>query len=477
MLVAGLLVSTGPSVSGAAATVAPAGNVRPNIILITSDDQRAADMIAMEQTRQLLAENGTTFERAYSPFPLCCPSRASMLTGQYAHNHGVLGNGGGPTPVGGVADFDDTSTVATWLNDAGYETTFVGKYLNQYGEQDPVETPPGWDNWHAFLSHVNYRYAEIYENGVVNQYRGKYVTDLTAQIATDAITTAAAGEAPFFLWTSFNAPHTGGPTEPDDPVGGLNTPAVAPRHRDAFAGTPLPKDPSWNEADVSDKPAFIRNQRPISAKTETNLTELYQQRLEALLALDEGIAKMIDELAASGELDNTVIAFTSDNGYMLGEHRMHAGKTVAYEPSAQVPLIVAGPGFPPGVMRTQPVAVIDLAPTFVEAAGATAGLPIDGVPLQPLANDPTFADARTLVVEAGPQEAGGPWFYRGIRTSEYLYLEYKATGEVEYYDLVADPYQLVNLAYQPSPVTELELAQLSNRLDLLDDCGGRACQR
>ncbi|MGI8694001.1 MAG: sulfatase family protein [Geodermatophilaceae bacterium] len=475
LLAAGALVSVSSPVG--VAEVSDAADPRPNIILISSDDQRAADMVAMEATRRLLGGRGTTFDHAYAPFPLCCPSRASILTGQYAHNHGVLGNGGGPTPVGGVVDFDDTSTLATWLDDVGYETAFVGKYLNNYGENEPLLVPPGRDDWHASVGNGDYDHGWVFENGVVNAYDDIYATDLARDIAVEAIERHVSSTAPFFLWASFYAPHSGTPDEPDDPVGGLSTPAVAPRHHDAYAGTPLPKDPSFNEADVSDKPAFVRDRHRISPTTEANLTELYQQRLEALLALDEAVVQMIDALEAAGELENTIIVFTSDNGYMLGEHRIHAGKTVAYEPSARVPLVVAGPGFPPGVTRSQPVALIDLAPTLVEAARATAGLEIDGTSLRPIARKPAIGANRTLVIEAGPEEVDGPWLYRGIRTREYVYLEYEATGEVEYYDMARDPYQLVNLAYQPDSRTQRKLDLLSARLDVMYDCAGAACRR
>lgn len=477
---AGLLEATMLVTIAAPASVAEGAAVsdpRPNIILITSDDQRANDLAVMAQTQRLLAGRGTTFDRAYAPFPLCAPSRASILTGQYAHNHGVLGNGGGRHPLGGVADFDDTSTVATWLQDAGYETALVGKYINHYGEVDPTVIPPGWDDWHASVGEgANYFAAALNENGVVNEYRGVYTTDLTADIATDVITEHAASDAPFFLWASFYAPHTGGPVEADDPPK-LNTPAVAPRHQDAFAGEPLPKDPSYNEADVSDKPEYVRDRRLISPSLEANLTELNQQRWESLLALDEGIAKMMKSLEESGEIENTIVVFTSDNGYLLGEHRIPAGKTVPYEPASQLPLIVTGPGFPAGVVRTQPVALIDLAPTFVEAARATAELPIDGVSLRRAARDPRVGSERTLVIEAGPLVEDGPWLYRGLHSSDYVYVEYEETGEVELYDMVNDPYQLVNLAYQPTEPSRELIAQMAARLDVLYDCVGAACRR
>ncbi len=460
---------------GAPSSAAVAEDARPNIILITTDDMRADELWGMDNVRELLISQGTTFGRAYVPFPLCCPSRATMLTGQYAHNHGVLGNGKNDE-VGGERDFDDSSTLATWLQDAGYSTGYIGKYLNGYGNDEPPAVPPGWTEWHGAFDGGAYYTTRLLEDGVENEYKGIYQTDLGGDIATDMVTRQAAGDAPFFLFTSFFAPHYGQPAEPDDPAR-IKTPAVADRHRDAFADVALPDIPSFNEADVSDKPAAIRDNALLTRTMVEGITEHYQQRLEALLAVDEAIGKMMAALTASGELDNTIVVFTSDNGYLLGEHRIPQGKTVPYEPSARVPLIVRGPGFPAGVERTQTVALIDLAPTFVEIAGATAGLVMDGVSLSPVAQSPTYGRGRIIVVEAGPKVADAPWFYRGLRSERYLYVEYEETGEVELYDMRKDPYQLVNLAFEPIPYVERRiLPQLSSLLAEMHDCAGSDCQ-
>ncbi len=464
LVVALTAVTSLGAVAGAAEQVDP----RPNIILISADDMRADDIWVMDNLRNLLTEQGTTFANSYSPFPLCCPARASIVTGQYAHNHGVLDNN---APLGGYQALDSSSTLATWLQDAGYLTSLVGKYLNRYGEK-PVSVPPGWEDWHAEVGGGDYFDTRLYENGVGNQYTGQYKTDLHADVASEAITRNAAGDAPFFLWASFYAPHTGDPIEPDDPINvygsNVNTPAVAPRHRDAFADLPLPQDPSFNEADVSDKPAAISNKPLLTETTQQVLTELNQQRLESLLALDEAIAQMMTALTATGELDNTIIVFTSDNGYMLGEHRIHAGKTVPYEASARVPLIIRGPGIPAGQTREQLVATVDLAPTFLDAANAQAGLAVDGLSVLPLAADPANRPQRALVVEAGPDIAGGPWYYRGVRTDRWLYLEYEETGELELYDMVNDPYQLQSLHSDPAyDAQRAELAALAGPRELI----------
>jgi arylsulfatase A-like enzyme len=364
---------------------------------------------------------------------------------------------------------------------AGYQTAFVGKYINEYGAVKPVVVPPGWMDWHASVGGGHYFENRLRESTggapVSNVYRGPYQTDLYTDIAVDAIERLIGRPAPLFLWVSYFAPHQGRPVESDDPS--IGTPAVAPRHRNDFAGTPLrgqEYDPSFNETDVSDKPRYIRNRKRLSSQLLAQMTESYQQRLESLLAVDEGIADILEALEDSGELANTVIVFTADNGYMMGEHRIHAGKTVPYDPSAQIPLIIRGPGFPAGVDRHQVTALIDLAPTFLELAGGTAGLPLDGMSLLPMAANPNFAAARNLVVEAGPRgdSADDPWFYRGIRTQRRLYLEYEETNEVEMYDLVNDPFQLRNVSTDPS--YSASRALLASSLDRLRDCSGAGCR-
>ncbi len=452
----------------------PPAQDRPNIVLITSDDQTVSDMRVLTNVRKFLTNQGTSFSNSFAPFPLCCPDQASILTGQYAHNHGVLGNGGGQWPVGGYDLLDGSSTLATWLQGAGYQTAFVGKYLVGYGTTSPAVVPPGWTEWHAVIIGGNYYNYQMYEDGVLNPYTGVYQTDFYAQLSADIITRRAADDAPFFLWTSYKAPHNGGPVEDDDPVSNvLTTPAVADRHRDLAAGIPLPRDPSFNEADVSDKPLEVRQRPRFTAEDEAALTEINQQRWESLLALDEAVEATIEALAATGELDNTIIAFTSDNGFMMGQHRIPGGKGVPYEPSLRVPLSIRGPGFPAGVVREQLVATVDLAPTFLEAAGATAGLIMDGTSLLPLAADPGAGPARDIVIEAGPRTVGGPMYWTGLRTERWKYVEYGVTGEVELYDLLRDPYELRN--QQGNPAYAAVVTQLAADLDRLRNCAGEVC--
>ena len=215
---------------------------------------------------------------------------------------------------------------------------------------------------------------------------------------------------------AFLAPHSGAPTDPDDPGAGIATPSPAPRHRDAFAAEPLPRPPSFNEADVSDKPSGIRNRSLLPAERIRAIRENYQQELESLLAVDEGVARIVAALRASGELANTLVIFTSDNGFFHGEHRVAQGKNLPYEPAIRVPLVLRGPGVPAGLRLTQRVANVDLAPTIVDAANATAGRALDGRSLLTLLAAPTTPLARDLLVERGPGEDP----YAALRTNRYL---------------------------------------------------------
>jgi N-acetylglucosamine-6-sulfatase len=453
------------------------GDSRPNIVLILVDDMAERDLQYMPTVQALLADEGTTFENSFTPFSLCCPDRTSILTGQYAHNHGVLGNGTHRWPLGGFKGFDtDNNTLATWLDGAGYQTAFVGKYLNRYGTADaPARVPPGWDDWHATKG-VNYQVARMYENGVNKVYRNVYMTDFVTDLSDNIIERRMPRPGPLFLWTSYIAPHDGRPHDPDDCTRftgrGLATPSPAAEFRDAFAGLPLGTDPSINERHVTDKPIAIRSLPRIRPKMMTCLTELNQQRLESLQSVDRGVAEIVNAVTAAGEIDNTVFVFTSDNGYMVGQHRVLQGKVLPYEPSIRVPLVVRGPGFPAGVTRSQLTATIDLAPTFADLADAAPKRTIDGVSLLPIASDPTASADRDIVLEAGPSTPDGPMTFTGLRTERYKYVEY-ATGERELYDLHNDPFELVNLAGDPS-VAQVEQT-LADELAEIRNCSGRAC--
>ena len=466
-----LVLAVAAACAGAGSTTSAAPVSRPNIVVLMTDDQTVESMRVMHNVKRLLVDRGASFENSFVSFPLCCPSRATFLTGQYAHNHGVLSN---RPPAGGYEALDGSSTLPVWLRRAGYATAHVGKYLNGYGERSPTEIPPGWSEWHASVDPTSYRYYDytLNENGRLVKYgrdRASYKTDVYAETAVDIIRRRAGGEAPLFLSVAFLAPHAGGPYGDDRPPG---TALPASRHRGRFATEPLPKPPSFNEADVSDKPGGVRIRPRLDRNAVAQVTEGYRLRLESLLAVDEAVARIVDALECTGELDNTLIVFTSDNGFLQGEHRIPTGKVALYEPSTRVPLVVRGPGVPAGVRLRQEVANIDLAPTIAEAAGARAGLVMDGESLWPFLRDPGPSRPRDLLHE-GPGTAPSVLQFTAVRTPRWLYARH-FSGAVELYDLSRDPDELTNLAADPA--TAAIRAELGKRLDALRSCAGETCR-
>jgi N-acetylglucosamine-6-sulfatase len=446
---------------------------RPNIVVIMTDDQTLESMRVMSGVKRSLADEGTTFERAFVSNPLCCPSRATLFSGQYTHNHGVIGNA---SPDGGYGRLDKRNWLPVWLQQAGYRTVHIGKFLNQYGLRNPTHVPAGWSEWYASVDPSTYFFYgyTLNENGLLYTYGLDqnpiyYSTDYYAERALSVIRRMGDTRTPFFLSLAFLAPHSGGPPDADDPTG-LVTPSPAPRHINRFAGERLPADPSYNETDVSDKPTFIQILPPITAARAEAIDENYRQRLESLLAVDEAVVRVVDTLGAERELDNTLILFTSDNGFFHGEHRLQLGKVLVYEPSIRVPLIMRGPGVPQGERRGQLVTNADLAPTILEAAGATAGKPQDGRSLFPLLDDRGLEWGRDLLIEGAPG-VNQPAF-DAIRTYRYVYVQH-ANGERELYDLARDPHQLTSLHNDPAYAGVQ--AELSLRLGLLSVCAGRSC--
>ncbi len=453
-----------------AAASAPAK--KPNIVVFMTDDQTVESLRVMPQVQRLLTDRGVTFENSFASFALCCPSRATFLTGQYAHNHHVLGN---QPPTGGYPKLDGSSTLPVWLRHAGYQTAHVGKYLNGYGLYRPREIPPGWDEWHAPVGATTYNYYDykLNENGSLVRYGNatrSYRTDVDARIATDIVRRRTASDAPLFLSVAFLAPHTGGPTGSDRAVG---TALPARRHRGRFAYELLPTPPSFDEADVSDKPLAIRKRRRLSTGDVSLAVQRYRLRLESLLAVDEAVAKIVTALERSGELANTLIIFTTDNGFFQGEHRIKTGKVDLYEASTRIPLIIRGPGVPAGVSLPQPVMNVDLAPTIVEAAGATAGLRMDGHSLWPVLRDRGIFWARDILHE-GPGITPESREFTALRTPRWLYAEH-ITGERELYDLEQDPDELQSL--HGDPALQATRDELAARLAVLRDCVGEECRK
>jgi N-acetylglucosamine-6-sulfatase len=440
---------------------------RPNVLMIMSDDQTLESLRVMGNVRTQLGDRGVTFDNNFVSYSLCCPSRATFLTGQYAHNHHVLGNA---PPNGGYDKLDHKNTLAVWLQKAGYATIHLGKYLNGYGRIRQTEVPPGWTEWYGSIDPSTYQFYNytLNENGKLVKYgaaASDYQADVYARKAVDIIRRQAADPRPFFFSVAFLAPHSGGPREPGDPAN-MATPVPAPRHRNAFATQPLPAAPSFNEADVSDKPSGIRTRPLLAPARIAAIRENYQQRLESLLAVDEAVGELMKALESSGQLANTYIIFTSDNGFFHGEHRVPAGKVLLYEPSIRVPLIIRGPGIPAGQHRRQLVANIDLAPTIAAATRTTAGRVMDGRSLLPIARDRLLFWGRDLLLETPT--------YSAIRTPRWKYAEH-VNGEKELYDLVRDPDELVS--HHNDPRYARIQSELAERLTRLKGCSGLSCRR
>jgi N-acetylglucosamine-6-sulfatase len=495
----------------------------PNIIVIQTDDQNSPETYqtytdplsgrrvpVMPNTLRLLKDGGISFSRYYVSDSLCCPSRTTLLTGRYAHNTGVEGNG----PVGGgYPEFVQRSAynnnLAPWLRRAGYRTIHIGKFLNFYGQQpysDPTQIPPGWSDWETLVgedsTHYFYGYT-LNDNGALTGPYGdityatkddpscpesavlgtpcNYQTDVLTQRAVEQIGQSSAIGKPFFLSLDYIAPH--GDYQP--PSG----PEPAPRYYNSLASLPVPRPPGFNEGNVSDKPSFIRSAPRLTPGEIHSIKVEYQKELESLRSVDDGVQKIVSALREAGQLRNTYIVFTSDNGFFQGEHRLQRAKFLAYEPSTHLPLFIRGPGIKRGSRSGELAANTDLAPTILELANAKATASIDGRSLLPFVHDPKLRTDRpillegfTSTVDVPTARVGGasasieapPENYYAIRVGPYKYVEY-ADGEKELYDLARDPYELNS--ERRNPRFYAVKAFLKRRLHLLERCRGEDCRK
>ncbi len=515
--------------------------VRPSFVVIQTDDQTLDELyagfgqprlLAMPNTLNLIAKRGETFNNYYVSYPLCCPSRVSLLTGRYSHNNGVRGN---VQPNGGYFGFSFRAAfqhnLAVWLQNDGYRTIHVGKFLNGYGDapfDDGTAVPPGWSAWHtvqkADTTHYYYGYT-LNDNGQIDGPFGdsgswdtreygvrddigcpfaptnglpcNYETDTLTSIATAELQ-GTSPEKPFYLQLDYTAPHG----DFRHPAG----PEPAPRHYNWFNGAPPPhrRSQGFAEGNVADKPRFIREAPYLSLSDIHTYRVYYDKALESLRSIDDGVKQVIDTLGALHRLRNTYIIFTSDNGFFFGEHRLIGGKFLAYEPSTHLPFLIRGPGIRPGTESNELVGNIDIAPTVLELAGAEADKSIDGRSMVPFLLDPDLRTLRPYLFEsfvessdveeqgaiAEPGDQSGrtsargrgattsilapPKDYEGIRLGPYKYIAWP-DGEKELYDLEKDPYELNNIVRIPNyfPVRNFLHHELLNRLE---DCSGRTCQ-
>jgi N-acetylglucosamine-6-sulfatase len=477
--VAGALAAAAP------AAAAPASSERPNVVVIMSDDQTQDSIRYMARVNELIGARGATFPVSVTNWPLCCPSRATLLTGQYAHNHGVLGNA---APFGGFDRLNSSETLPVWLQRAGYYTAHIGKFLNGY-ENSAVGVPPGWSEWHGSKRTYLFYGYELLENGQRVAYGSNlenpdapgapqtYSTDVYTDKAVELIGRLAPERRPFFLSLAYLAPHGGGPN-PDPPNQSRcnGTAKPAPRHLGAFASEPLPQPPNFNEADVSDKPAGFASRPALTPEQIANVERRYRCRAESLLAIDEGVERVVGALRDAGELDDTLVIYTSDNGFFHGEHRVALGKNRVYEEAIRVPLLLRGPGVARGVSVAEPAINADLAPTILDAAGAEAPVALDGRSLLQPAAHPSRLRGRELLIEqqsGDDDEIANGVFYAALRNSRYTYVS-NASGETELYDLAVDPFQLQNQV--ANPAYDAAEAALAARLAALRACVGSDCR-
>ncbi len=525
-----LMAAIGALVLPAVAQARPATAAkdgRPNILVVMTDDQATTDLKHMPNVKRLLARQGTTFADAVDSFPLCCPARATFITGQYAHNHKVMGNF---WPYGWYGMKGRANTLPSWLQKAGYRTAMIGKWLNGYGARDGHgEVPAGFDIWRGLLDVSAYDYYNYVMNsdgdlrtwgdadfarklvefakiqvirndaGASGVFRAlsdtfgpgpydywgaqnpeEYSPDVTGAITEDLVRSQRKSKKPFFIWWSPAAPHREdvavalmGRKGPD--------PRPAPRYEAKSKRYKLPRPPSFNEADISDKPSNVTSKAPRLTAAQVQQLQLnYEGRVGSLLAVDDHVKKLVGILRKTGQLKNTLIMFLSDNGWLQGQHRIPGDKFLPYEESLRVPLILRGPGVPAGRTVRGQVANIDFAPTLLDAARARPGRTMDGVSLLPTTRNPRKRPNRVIQIEApAPLFRGNlpanQWDrpYKGVRTDRYTYVVYNETGDQELYDRRKDPYQLRNVAAVGS-YAKVKKA-LARKLARLDSCKGRSC--
>jgi arylsulfatase A-like enzyme len=424
---------------------------RPNILVVITDDQRATGTLGvMPQTRAWFADRGVSFAHAYVTTPLCCPSRASISTGQYVHNHGIV-----QTWDEDRASHFEAAAVERHLDEARYTTAIFGKYLVGW----PIDRdPPHFDEWAITrVPHgVPYSRGQINDNGD-SERLDEYQTDYVRDRALDFLDDAADEGEPWFLYLGFKAPHA--PYTPSDDY-------------EAASVAPAEPDPAMVEVDLTDKPPYVRRLAvdPTSVRAG-EADDLREKQLRTLMSVDDALGEIFRELVRLGEDGNTLVIFTSDNGFTWGEHGLVGKKLVPYLPSVAVPLLASWPGhFEPGTVERRIVANIDIAPTVLEAAGIRSATREDGRSL-------TSARRKRLLLEYW--SAGTVPTWASTLTAKYQYVEYyDRAGDVsfrEYYRLASDPWELTNLLGDGVPDNNPDLAALSRRLATDRGCAGANC--
>jgi N-acetylglucosamine-6-sulfatase len=458
-----LVVLLSLGISGSMSTGAQALTAKPNIVFILADDMRKDDLNYMPKTTALLGEQGMTFDEAFVSYALCCPSRATIFRGQYTHNQGVWHNDNKSlnSTDGGWYGYkfngNEQDNVATRLRGGGYRTGLFGKYFNTY---DGSVVPVGWRDWFGMFGQGAYFDYDVNDNGTIKHYGTSatdYSTDVLSFQTQQFINESKNLGKPFFAFVTPKAPHA---------------PSTAtPRHENTFTGEPAPRLASTNEQDVSDKPPWISSLPPLTSAQIANIDTRHEERIESLQAVDDLVEDVVGKLSSAGVLNNTYVVFTSDNGWMHGEHRIPKDKTQPYEEAIRMPLLIRGPGLQAGATNHELVLNTDYLPTFTDLAGIPTPSYVDGRSLRPLFEGTATSWRTAVLLEQRKKSLYADAGFSGIvtRVGE-KYIEHSG-GSRELYDLRMDPFELTN-SYDPSapPV------QLKARLEELKGCAGATCR-
>jgi N-acetylglucosamine-6-sulfatase len=468
-VVFGLLLACGVALVGM--EMEAQGQTKPNIVFVLTDDQFPGTENAMPALKSNVTREGVKFTNMTSTFPLCCPGRATLLRGQYAHNTKIYGNS---RPAGGWEKFKarglHRSTFATWLDANGYQTGHFGKVMNNYRERS---IPPGWDRWYAWNG-PKMGWTSVNDQGNEKPLSRQVADSLVADEAFGFLSTRLDNPAPVFAYVNFGAMHEPyAHPEIDD---------------DKFSGANVPRTPAFNEGDVRDKPSHVRNLPRLSERMVSSLDQDYRNGLRSLMRVDRFVARATDLLRRRGELDDTYFVFYTDNGAHFGQHRFEHGKLQPYEEDVNFPLIVSGPGIPRGAVNTELVGNHDVAPTIARMAGATPPGFVDGRSFLGLAKDPATAPWPRTAVLSEREINGTPpnrWDMLRMKDGEgvKVYTRHETgpgDGDKEYYDLKRDPYQLHNALGAADttypPPDGATLAYYEERLDALYNCARQSCR-
>lgn len=491
LLAAGAVAGRTDDSVGAANSAAEA----PNFVVILTDDQSRHEFTreAMPNLFRLVVDEGMLFDEFTINTPVCGPSRATLLTGLYPHNHGVQFCDTDPESFkkwdayfkNGHADND----AGAWFQTLGYRTSMVGKYVNSYGQSNIMNSafgefghehyaPVGWDDFFVPLT-LRYQQFDVIDNDdyvVYGDGPTNFRTDVEFAAAIDAIDDAADSQQPFMTQLWVGAPHAS--VEP-------NGQTFADRHASDFPDAQAPRLPNRNEENISDKPSVLQGLGGIPENVLRVFDTRQRDRLRSLQSVDEGIADLVAQLERRGQLDDTYIFVLSDNGFHLGQHRLRS-KMAPYEDSVNVPMAVRGPGVVAGSTSDHLVSMVDVLPTMLELAGSAVPEDLDGQSFAHLLDGNAGPDAfrSAALVEhwtthqsqyADPDDASVRiairFEYQMVRTKRDVLIRWY-TGELEYYDLLLDPYQLTNTA---GSLPTARLLELLTTLDALVACSGTTC--